>query len=57
MSKNDVFRGGQRTFCPIISEWLNFKGRGFGDSDLGFLALLVVYGGQSSNENWGSCGG
>jgi len=55
--KNDVFRGGRRTFCPIISDWLNHKGRGLRDSDLESLALLGVYGGQSSNENWESCGG
>jgi len=48
---------GRLTFCPIISERLNFKGRGFRDSDLGSLALLGVYDGQSSNANWGSCGG
>jgi len=51
------FEGGWHTFWPIILERLNFKGRGFQDSYLGSLALLAAYGGQSSNENWGSCGG
>jgi len=55
--KNDVFRGGRRTFCPIILEWLNFKERGFRNSDLGSLALPGVYDVQSSNANWGSCSG
>jgi len=52
--KNDVFRGGRRTFWTIISEWLNFNGRGFQNVHLGSLLLLVVYEWQTSNEKWGS---